>query len=96
MPRNASFWQVGLLDLVLSEYLDKISQFHKFNFYDVVVYRNLTAKAIWQQRDNNVLSSQFTANKCFPLILNERVERGIKGSRVTEYHSQVCVYKKEL
>ena len=67
MPRNASFWQVGLLDLVLSEYLDKIPQFHKFNFYDAVVYRNLTAKAIWQQRDNNVLSSQFTVEQMFPI-----------------------------
>ena len=67
MPRNASFWQVGLLDLVLSEDLDKIPQFHKFNFYDVVVYRNLTAKAIWQQRDNNVLSSQFTVEQMFPV-----------------------------
>ena len=89
-------------------------QFHKFNFYDVVVYRNLTAKAIWQQLCQclniefsfsfNELLKETTSyfpvnllwNKCFPLILNQRVERGIKGSRVTEYHSQVCVYKKEL
>ena len=30
MPQNASFWQVGLLDVVLSEYLDKSHNFTNF------------------------------------------------------------------
>ena len=39
MPHNASFWQVGLLDVVLSGYPDKSQNFtnltflHKFNFF---------------------------------------------------------------
>ena len=32
MPRNAHFWQVGLLDIVLSEYPDKSHNFQNFIF----------------------------------------------------------------
>ena len=32
MPRNANFWQVGVLDIVLSEYLDKSYKFPNFIF----------------------------------------------------------------
>ena len=28
LPRNAHFWQVGLLDIVLSEYIDRLG-FHR-------------------------------------------------------------------
>ena len=31
-PRNAHFWQVGLLDIVLSEYPDKSHNFRNFIF----------------------------------------------------------------
>ena len=30
LPRNAHFWQVGLLDIVLSEYPDKSHNFRNF------------------------------------------------------------------
>ena len=30
LPRNAHFWQVGLLDIVLSEYTDKSHNFRIF------------------------------------------------------------------
>ena len=36
LPGNASFWQVGLLGVVLSEYPDKSHNFCKFNFYDII------------------------------------------------------------
>ena len=36
LPRNAHFWQVGLLDIVLSEYPDKSQNFRNFIFYDVI------------------------------------------------------------
>ena len=32
LPHNASFWQLGRLDVVLSEYPDKLHNFDKFNF----------------------------------------------------------------
>ena len=32
MPRNAHFWQVGLLDIVHSEYPDKSQDFRNFIF----------------------------------------------------------------
>ena len=32
LPRNAHFWQVGLLDIVLSEYPDKSHNFRNFIF----------------------------------------------------------------
>ena len=32
LPRNAHFWQVGLLDIVLSEYSDKSHNFRNFIF----------------------------------------------------------------
>ena len=32
MPPNANFWQVGLLDVVLSEYPDKSHNFRNFIF----------------------------------------------------------------
>ena len=32
MPRNAHFWQVGLLDIVFSEYPDKSHNFRNFIF----------------------------------------------------------------
>ena len=32
LPRNAHFWQVGLLDIVLSEYPDKSYNFKNFIF----------------------------------------------------------------
>ena len=32
LPRNAHFWQVGLLDIVLSEYPDKSHNFRNFTF----------------------------------------------------------------
>ena len=31
-PQNAYFWQVGLVDIVLSEYLDKSHNFRNFIF----------------------------------------------------------------
>ena len=31
-PQSAHFWQVGLLDIVLSEYLDKSHNFRNFIF----------------------------------------------------------------
>ena len=38
MPRNASFWQVGLLDVVLLEYPDKSHDFTNLIFYDVTLW----------------------------------------------------------
>ena len=35
LPRNANFWQVGVLDVVLSEYLDKSYNFTNLIFCDV-------------------------------------------------------------
>ena len=35
LPRNASFWQVGLLDVVLSEYPDKSHNFANL-IYDII------------------------------------------------------------
>ena len=32
LPRNAHFWKVGLLDIVLSEYSDKSHDFRNFMF----------------------------------------------------------------
>ena len=32
LPRNAHFWQVGLLDIVLSKYRDKSHNFKNFIF----------------------------------------------------------------
>ena len=32
LPQNAHFWQVGLLDIVLSEYPDKSHNFRNFIF----------------------------------------------------------------
>ena len=32
LPRNAHFWQVGLLDIILSEYIDKFHNFRNFIF----------------------------------------------------------------
>ena len=35
MPQIANFWRVGVLDVVLSEYLNKSHNFTNFIFYDV-------------------------------------------------------------
>ena len=37
MPHKASFWKVGLLDVVLSEYPDKSQNFPNLTFYDVTL-----------------------------------------------------------
>ena len=37
LPRIANFWRVGVLDVVLSEYLNKFHNFTNFIFYDVTV-----------------------------------------------------------
>ena len=36
-PHNANFWQVGVLDVVLSEYLDKSHNFTNLIFCDVTL-----------------------------------------------------------
>ena len=43
LPRNAHFWQVGLLDIILSEYPDK-----SHNFYDVTPLDRPTS--FWKKR----------------------------------------------
>ena len=37
MPQIANFWRVGVLDVVLSEYLNKSHNFTNFIFYDVTL-----------------------------------------------------------
>ena len=37
LPRNASFWQVGLLDVVLSEYPDKSHNFANLIFMTITL-----------------------------------------------------------
>ena len=47
MPHNASFWQVGLFDVVLSEYPEKYHNFTNFIFYDVALEFSIHLDLRW-------------------------------------------------
>ena len=41
LPRIANFWRVGVVDFVLSEYLNKSHNFTNFIFYEITLWNSI-------------------------------------------------------
>ena len=93
--QNAHFWQVGLLDIFLSEYPDNSGWFQKFHFYDVTLQYSTVhssnfilnyKKGEGLLRKSKILFENVT-NKSPSAVRSRR-----KSCRV---NMTVCLFKKE-
>ena len=82
MPQIANFWRVGVLDVVLSEYLNKSHNFTNFIFYDITLRYSITCGVNQTRAQCNVI----------PLNLYKKATKDYRLERVTPLNTQLAAY----
>ena len=76
LTHNASFWQIGILDVVLSVYLDKSHNFSNLIFYVVTLWYSIRFSSLiaffqieWLQKSCILVADDSLSFPPYPLLL---------------------------